>query len=77
MAKSHFKEDQWWVSPYNYIPEVRDQLNLPPRVQIHDATLRDGEHRQTARVKATEFHQHNHSWHTHVPAAAPLPTTRK
>jgi methanogen homocitrate synthase len=43
MAKSHFKEDQWWVSPYNYIPEVRDQLNLPPRVQIHDATLRDGE----------------------------------
>jgi methanogen homocitrate synthase len=31
------------VSPYNLLPEVRNTFALPPRVQIHDATLRDGE----------------------------------
>jgi isopropylmalate/homocitrate/citramalate synthase len=35
--------DQWWVSPYNLVPEVRNTFSLPTRVQIHDATLRDGE----------------------------------
>jgi methanogen homocitrate synthase len=41
-SKYH-KEDQWWVSPYNYVPEVAAELELPEKVQIHDATLRDGE----------------------------------
>jgi methanogen homocitrate synthase len=35
--------DKWWVSPYNLVPEVRNTFSLPKRVQIHDATLRDGE----------------------------------
>ena len=43
MFRNYHEPDRWWVSPYNFIPEVRDQLNLPPKVQIHDATLRDGE----------------------------------
>ena len=43
MRETHFQEGKWWVSPYNFIPEVRNTLDLPPRVQIHDATLRDGE----------------------------------
>ena len=43
MRENHFEEGKWWVSPYNFVPEVREQLQLPPRVQIHDATLRDGE----------------------------------
>lgn len=43
MFRNYHEPDRWWVSPYNFIPEVRDQLNLPPQVQIHDATLRDGE----------------------------------
>ncbi|WP_380053106.1 2-isopropylmalate synthase [Falsihalocynthiibacter sp. SS001] len=43
MRETHFKDGQWWVSPYNFIPEVREKLLLPPKVQIHDATLRDGE----------------------------------
>ena len=34
---------KWWVSPFNLVPEVRNTFSLPPRVQIHDATLRDGE----------------------------------
>ena len=39
----YFREDQWWVSPYNYAPEVQAEFQLPKRVEIHDATLRDGE----------------------------------
>ncbi len=43
MRETHFEDGKWWVSPYNFIPEVRKTLTLPPKVQIHDATLRDGE----------------------------------
>ena len=43
MRENHFEDGKFWVSPYNFTPEVRSQLNLPPKVQIHDATLRDGE----------------------------------
>jgi len=43
MSEQYYRENKWWVSPYNFIPEVRSQFNLPPRVVIHDATLRDGE----------------------------------
>ena len=35
--------DLWWTSPFNYLPEVRDRLDLPERVSFHDVTLRDGE----------------------------------
>lgn len=35
--------DNWWVSHYNFVAEVREGLDLPERVQLHDATLRDGE----------------------------------
>ena len=43
MNGKYFQENQWWVSPYNFAPEVRAQFQLPERVSIHDATLRDGE----------------------------------
>lgn len=43
MRENHFEDGKWWVSPYNFIPEVRKTLELPPKVEIHDATLRDGE----------------------------------
>ena len=43
MRDSHIEEGKWWVSPYNFVPEVRETLDLPPKVEIHDATLRDGE----------------------------------
>ena len=52
MSKGHFEQDRYWVSPYNFVPEVREGLNLPLRVQIHDATLRDGE--QTPGVVMTK-----------------------
>jgi len=43
MSDKYFEADKWWVSPYNFIPEVREKFELPERVSIHDATLRDGE----------------------------------
>lgn len=43
MSDKYYRKDQWWVSPYNYIPEVTNTYQLPPKVSIHDATLRDGE----------------------------------
>ena len=43
MRETHFEDGKYWVSPYNFVPEVRKELNLPPKVEIHDATLRDGE----------------------------------
>ena len=40
MREDHFEDGKWWVSPYNFIPEVRRELALPERVEIHDATFR-------------------------------------
>lgn len=38
-----WKTDKWFTSPWNWAPEVRDQLNFPDHIKIHDVTLRDGE----------------------------------
>jgi len=43
MRENYREDGKWWVSPYNFVPEVRNDLILPPKVEIHDATLRDGE----------------------------------
>lgn len=43
MRENHFEDGKFWVSPYNFVPEVRKDLDLPEKVEIHDATLRDGE----------------------------------
>ena len=37
------KGNDWWVSPFNVHPEVQAKFDLPEKVEIHDATLRDGE----------------------------------
>lgn len=43
MERPYFRENGWWVSPFNFTDEVRGTMELPRRVLIHDATLRDGE----------------------------------
>src|SRR6266581_5156166 len=43
MTPEFHRYDQWWVSPFNVTDQVRRSFSLPRRVQIHDATLRDGE----------------------------------
>ncbi len=43
MEDRYIRDNKWWVSPANFAEEVRSQFELPARVEIHDATLRDGE----------------------------------
>jgi isopropylmalate/homocitrate/citramalate synthase len=43
MKEKYFQENKWWVSPYNFSEEVTAEFDIPDRVEIHDATLRDGE----------------------------------
>jgi isopropylmalate/homocitrate/citramalate synthase len=38
-----WKGDQYFVSPLNYLDDVRKDFRLPKQVKIHDITLRDGE----------------------------------
>jgi len=40
---SYRKDNDWWASPYNDSPEVRAEYDFAEKVEIHDATLRDGE----------------------------------
>jgi len=43
MSQEPWKTDKWFVSPWNFAPEVTAQLHFPKKVQFHDITLRDGE----------------------------------
>lgn len=38
-----WKNEKFFVSPLNYVEEVRKSMLLPKKVKIHDITLRDGE----------------------------------
>lgn len=38
-----WKGETWWASPFNDLPSFRSGLGLPRKIEIHDATLRDGE----------------------------------
>jgi isopropylmalate/homocitrate/citramalate synthase len=33
--------DQYWVSEFNFMPEICDRLHIPDKVLIHDVTLRE------------------------------------
>src|SRR6202171_6403947 len=44
-----WKTDKWFISPWNYLPEVRNNDRFAANIEIHDVTLRDGE-QQTAVV---------------------------
>jgi len=43
MTEEPWKSDQYFVSPWNYQPEVTAGFSPPPKVDVHDVTLRDGE----------------------------------
>ncbi len=51
MSNEPWKTDQFFSSPWNYLPEVTADFNFPEKVEIHDVTLRDGE--QQAGVEFT------------------------
>jgi isopropylmalate/homocitrate/citramalate synthase len=41
--KTPYRSDQWYVSPWNFYPEVTKDFKFPPKVIVHDVTLREGE----------------------------------
>ena len=43
MTDQPWKTDQWFVSPWNYLPEVTKEFSFADKVEVHDITLRDGE----------------------------------
>lgn len=43
MSKDPWHTERWFTSPWNFLPEVRDHLEIPTSVQVHDVTLRDRE----------------------------------
>ena len=43
MRAKYYAENKWWVSPFNFSEEVTASFDIPDKVEIHDATLRDGE----------------------------------
>jgi hypothetical protein len=51
MPAEPWKTDQYFVSPWNYQPEVTEGFSPPAKLEVHDVTLRDGE--QQAGVEFT------------------------
>jgi isopropylmalate/homocitrate/citramalate synthase len=43
MAATKYRADQWYVSPWNFYPEVTKDFKINQTVKIHDVTLREGE----------------------------------
>ena len=46
--------DKYWVTPFNFADDVRDQFDLPERLHIHDITLREAEQAPGVVLKADE-----------------------
>jgi isopropylmalate/homocitrate/citramalate synthase len=43
MANQPWKTNDWFVSEWNYAPEVRKDFKFAKNIKVHDITLRDGE----------------------------------
>ncbi len=54
MAEHPWQTDQYFVSPWNYQPEVRAEFSPPTNLEVHDVTLRDGEQQAGVEFKPDE-----------------------
>jgi isopropylmalate/homocitrate/citramalate synthase len=54
MADQPWKTDNWFSSPWNYLPEVTTGFQLPADLQVHDVTLRDGEQQAGVELNADD-----------------------
>jgi isopropylmalate/homocitrate/citramalate synthase len=46
--------EEWFSSPWNYLPEATGALELPETLRVHDVTLRDGEQQAGVEFTANE-----------------------
>ena len=46
--------DRYWLTPYNWLDEIRKEFELPKRVYIHDVTLREGDQQPYIGLKKDE-----------------------
>ena len=46
--------DMYWLTPYNWLDEIRKEFELPKRVYIHDVTLREGDQQPYIGLKKDE-----------------------
>ena len=46
--------DKYWLSPYNWLDEIRKDFNLPKKVMIHEVTLREADQQQFIGLKVDE-----------------------
>ncbi len=75
-----WKTDDWFVSPWNFLPEVTQGFKPPKKVKIHDVTLRDGEqqagiiYRKQDKVRIAEklAEAGVHRIETGMPAVSPM-----
>jgi isopropylmalate/homocitrate/citramalate synthase len=49
-----WETENWFVSPWNFLPEVTKEFKPPKKVIIHDVTLRDGEQQAGIVLKKDE-----------------------
>ncbi|MGH2639406.1 MAG: hypothetical protein ACRDF4_09030, partial [Rhabdochlamydiaceae bacterium] len=42
-SSSHWKNEHWWTSPYNFDEAVKEGSHFSLPIELHDVTLRDGE----------------------------------
>jgi hypothetical protein len=43
MSDTPWKTNDYFVSPWNYVPEVTENFKFAKKIKVHDITLRDGE----------------------------------
>lgn len=46
--------DDWFSSPWNYLPEATGSMCLPESLKVHDVTLLDGEQQAGVEFTADE-----------------------
>ena len=46
--------EMYWLTPYNWLDEIRKEFDLPKRVYIHDVTLREGDQQPYIGLKKDE-----------------------
>jgi isopropylmalate/homocitrate/citramalate synthase len=75
-----WKTKDWFVSPWNFLPEVTQGFTPPKKVKIHDVTLRDGEqqagiiYRKDDKIRIAEklAEAGVHRIETGMPAVSPM-----